>query len=124
MRSRSLTLREPPDHARDELLPVVTYAVKRRIASGKPDYWDYATLLELAVIAEDEAQLETRSGDCAGHDSGSVGTRRRLSLICDLFVKRASDERRPSRGCFKSKPSLQRGNLDQHRDNGFDHDKP
>lgn len=50
-----MTLREPPDPRKDELIPVVTYATKRRIASGKPDYWDYATLLELAVIAADEA---------------------------------------------------------------------
>jgi tetratricopeptide (TPR) repeat protein len=50
-----MALREPPDARKDVLIPVVTYAVKRRIISGKPDYWDYATLLELAIIAEDEA---------------------------------------------------------------------
>ena len=50
-----MTLREPPDPRKDELVSIVAYAVKRRIASGKPDYWDYATLLELAVIAGDEA---------------------------------------------------------------------
>ena len=30
------------------------YAVERRIASGKPDYWDRATLVELAVLGRDE----------------------------------------------------------------------
>ena len=35
-------------------MPVVMYSVERRIASGKPDYWDYATLLELAVLAKKE----------------------------------------------------------------------
>jgi hypothetical protein len=49
-----MTLRDPPDPRKDELVPIVTYAVKRRIASVKPDYWDYATVLELAVIAGDE----------------------------------------------------------------------
>ncbi len=39
---------------RDELLPVVRFAVERRIAGGNPDYWDYATLLELAVLRSDE----------------------------------------------------------------------
>lgn len=38
----------------DEILPVVRYSVRRKIAKGKPDYWDYATLLELAAHAEDE----------------------------------------------------------------------
>jgi hypothetical protein len=49
--------REPPDPRREELLPVVTYSVKRRIKSTQPDYWDYATLLELAVIDSDEERV-------------------------------------------------------------------
>lgn len=50
-----MTVRTPPDTRVDELLPVVRYAVERKIASGKPDYWDYATTLELAVLAKDES---------------------------------------------------------------------
>lgn len=49
-----MELAEPPDPKRGKLLPVVAYAVERRIASGQPDYWDYATCLELAVLAKDE----------------------------------------------------------------------
>jgi hypothetical protein len=49
-----MTLRTPPDDRVNHILPVVRYAVERKIASGKPDYWDYATLLELAVLAKDE----------------------------------------------------------------------
>jgi hypothetical protein len=49
-----MTLRMPPDPRLSELLPVVRYAVERKIASGKPDYWDHATILELAVLAKDE----------------------------------------------------------------------
>ncbi|MDQ3762501.1 MAG: DUF4071 domain-containing protein [Actinomycetota bacterium] len=49
-----MELRDPPDPRRDELLPVVTYSVKRRIQSKQPDYWDYATVLELAVIDRNE----------------------------------------------------------------------
>ena len=45
---------DPPDPKRLALLPVVTYAVERRIASGHSGYWEYATLLELAVLADDE----------------------------------------------------------------------
>ena len=49
-----MELASPPDPRRLELLPIVTWAVKRRIARGTPDYWDHATLLELAVLARDE----------------------------------------------------------------------
>jgi len=45
-----MEFRNPPDERRKELIPVVRYAVQRKIQKGKPDYWDYATLLELAVL--------------------------------------------------------------------------
>lgn len=49
-----MSLRDPPDPRLSHILPVVRYGVERKIACGKPDYWDYATLLELAVLAGDE----------------------------------------------------------------------
>ena len=49
-----MTLRTSPDPRAGPLVPVIRYAVERKIASGKPDYWDFATLLELAVLAKDE----------------------------------------------------------------------
>ena len=49
-----MELREPPHPQRGMILPVVRYAVERKIAKGKPDYWDYATLIELAVIEMNE----------------------------------------------------------------------
>ena len=50
-----MEVREPPDPRRAQLIPVVSYAVERRLATGKADYWDHATRLELAVLAKDEA---------------------------------------------------------------------
>lgn len=41
---------------KDEILPVVRFAVTQRLKGGKPDYWDHATLLELAVLGGDEAE--------------------------------------------------------------------
>jgi tetratricopeptide (TPR) repeat protein len=48
-----MELRDPPDPRREQLIPVVTYAVDRRLASGRADYWDHATRLELAVLGKD-----------------------------------------------------------------------
>ena len=49
-----MELKQPRDPRQAALLPVVRYAVERRLASAKPDYWDHATLLELAVLGGDE----------------------------------------------------------------------
>ncbi|MBF0337926.1 MAG: DUF4071 domain-containing protein [Nitrospirae bacterium] len=51
-----MELKTPPDPERNKLIPVVTYSAQRRLAGGKPDYWDYATILELQVLAKDEEQ--------------------------------------------------------------------
>jgi tetratricopeptide (TPR) repeat protein len=58
-----MELKEPPDPRREQLIPVVAYGAERRIASGKPDYWDYATRLELAVLAKDEKKATDALGD-------------------------------------------------------------
>jgi tetratricopeptide (TPR) repeat protein len=49
-----MEIRDPPDPRRFQLIPVVSYAAERRLGSGEADYWDYATRLELAVLAKDE----------------------------------------------------------------------
>ena len=49
-----MELKEPPDPRRSRLIPVVAYAVERRVSAGQPDYWDHATRLELAVLGRDE----------------------------------------------------------------------
>jgi MAP3K TRAFs-binding domain len=49
-----MSLRDPPDPRREELLPVVRYSVRQKIRSGHTDYWDHATILELAVLDNDE----------------------------------------------------------------------
>jgi hypothetical protein len=58
-----MEIKDPPDPRRNELLPVVSYAVERKIASGKPDYWDYATRLELAVLKKDEDLAKSALSD-------------------------------------------------------------
>ena len=51
-----MELKEPPDPRRESLIPVVAYAVERRVAAGEADYWDHATRLELAVLGKKEQQ--------------------------------------------------------------------
>lgn len=86
-----MELADPPDPRRLKILPVVAYAVDRRIASGKPDYWDYATRLELAVLAKDE--------ECASDALSSAlaairepwepeTTARNLRLLSDTWMRR------------------------------------
>jgi hypothetical protein len=42
---------------------VVRYAIGRRLVAGRPDYWDHATRLELAVLAKDEQAAEAALAD-------------------------------------------------------------
>lgn len=41
-----------------KIAPVVKYAVIRKLQAKKPEYWDYATLLELAVIESDKRKAK------------------------------------------------------------------
>lgn len=53
-----MELRDPPDPRRKQLIPVVSYAAQRRLVSAEADYWDHATLLELAVLAKDQTSAD------------------------------------------------------------------
>jgi len=46
------------DERLEELLPVVLFATKQKIENGNPDYWDYATLMELEVIAKHQEEAK------------------------------------------------------------------
>jgi tetratricopeptide (TPR) repeat protein len=86
-----MELKEPPDPRREQLIPVVSYAVERRVTTGTPDYWDYATLLELAVLAKDQS----RAMDALGNALAAVRecwepetTARNLRLIREARERR------------------------------------
>jgi len=87
-----MELNQPPDPRREQLIPVVRYAVERRIAAGKPDYWDYATRLELAVLAEDEVEAGQALGDALAASRETwerETTARNLRLIREAREKRS-----------------------------------
>jgi hypothetical protein len=75
-------------------VPVVRYAVERRVAAGKPDYWDHATLLELAVLAKDEQAASSALGDALAHVRESwepETTARNIGLIRQARAQRQDD---------------------------------
>jgi tetratricopeptide (TPR) repeat protein len=89
-----MELKDPPDPRKGRLIPVVAYAVERKIATGKPDYWDHATLLELAVLAKDQS----RAMDALGNALAAVReswepetTARNLRLIREARERRQDE---------------------------------
>ncbi|HBQ59856.1 MAG TPA: DUF4071 domain-containing protein [Balneolaceae bacterium] len=47
-----------------KLFPVVKYSVEKRLNGPTPDYWDFATMLELYVISEEEKSALEILGKC------------------------------------------------------------
>jgi hypothetical protein len=80
---------------KDELLPVVRFAVTERLRRAKLDYWDHATLLELAVLASDEEATRQALGDALEairEPWEAQTTANNLTLIRDARVARGTDE--------------------------------
>lgn len=85
---------DPVDPRQAELLPVVRYAVKRRLATNAPDYWDHATNLELSVLAGDTQASEDALGDALAavrEKWEPETTARNLRLIREVREKRGID---------------------------------
>jgi len=78
-----------------ELLPVLTFAVKQRFKFSKPDYWDYATLLELAVLRSDEEGARQTLSDALSHireEWEPKSTANNLALIHNARKKRGLNQ--------------------------------
>jgi len=87
-----MEIKDPPDPRNEKIIPVVTYAVERRIEAGKPDYWDHATLLELAVLSKDEDAASKALGDSLASIREvwePATTARNLRLIREAREKRS-----------------------------------
>ncbi len=86
-----MEIKDPPDERRLTLIPIVRYAVERRVASGKPDYWDHATLVELSILGKDEDQAMTSLGDALANVREAFEpetTARNLRLIREARERR------------------------------------
>jgi tetratricopeptide (TPR) repeat protein len=58
-----MMIEDPTNIEIANLAPVVRYAVERRIAARKGDYWDHATIVELAVMQNDWKRAQTALDD-------------------------------------------------------------
>jgi hypothetical protein len=92
-----MALTRPDDPRIARLTPTVRFAVERKIARGAGDYWDYATLVELAAIADDLGEAETNLPTAlANLREGweAETTARNLSLIRDAWAGAGKDAAR------------------------------
>jgi tetratricopeptide (TPR) repeat protein len=84
-----------------KLAPVVEYAVLRKLDNKKPEYWDYATLLELAVINNDESGAkESLKKAIACNIEGDwmfSTTIKNLSLLQSIRDKRKEENKLPEK---------------------------
>jgi hypothetical protein len=88
-----MELQDRPDPRQSEMLPLVRYAAARK-ARQAPDYWDYATLLELAVLARDHDDAHDKLSEATGIAKQSwhiETTARNLSLIRKAREARGED---------------------------------
>lgn len=89
-----MEMEAPISEKQGELLPVVLYSVQRRLETKSPDYWDYATLLELSVLQRDKLKAMKSIGDCLSVVRESFEpetTARNLSLIIETRNDRGED---------------------------------
>lgn len=79
---------------KDRLLPVVRFAVTRRIEGATADYWDHATMLELAVLENEPEEAANHLGQvlAAVRESWEPETtENNLQLIADARNRRGED---------------------------------
>jgi tetratricopeptide (TPR) repeat protein len=84
---------DKPDPMQEKVLPVVRYAAMRK-AARNADYWDYATLLELAVLARDAEDADEQLSEALAIARAAwelESTARNLGLIRKARTARNED---------------------------------
>ncbi|MDQ3978332.1 MAG: DUF4071 domain-containing protein [Actinomycetota bacterium] len=77
-----------------QLLPVVRYAVERRLVSPGSDYWDHASMLGLAVLGGDAETAEREAGECLAFNPPAwqrETTTRNIRLLYEAKLARGED---------------------------------
>ncbi|HXP03116.1 MAG TPA: TRAFs-binding domain-containing protein [Stellaceae bacterium] len=89
-----MEMQDKPDPRQKEILPVVRYAALRRAQRPTADYWDQATMLELAVLAgdQDDAFAWTGNAVAAVREGWEAETtKRNLAMIRECRAARGAD---------------------------------
>jgi tetratricopeptide (TPR) repeat protein len=81
-------LRDPSDPRIAELLPVVRYGARQKARRRQADYWDHATLLELAVLEDSVEDAETALMHALAADPLPWQARSTLATLVRLRVAR------------------------------------
>jgi len=82
---------EPIDDEQAAILPVIEYAVKMRLASKTPDYWDHASLLELSILQRNRSRAQHALSEalaCVREPWEPRTTARNLRLIREARARR------------------------------------
>jgi hypothetical protein len=90
-----MEISDPPDARRLQLLPVVQYAVERKIAAGRADYWDHASIVELSVVARNRDRAHSALGEALAavrEPWEPETTARNVRLICEARERRGELE--------------------------------
>jgi hypothetical protein len=89
-----MELKIPVDPRQKEILPVVSYVVDRQISMGRPNYWDFATRLEVAILSRDKIKAEIAIAAVLAQESEAwqrESTSRNLTLIMEAWDSRSED---------------------------------
>ena len=91
-----MEMQDKPDPRQAEILPVVRYAALQK-AKRSVDYWDHATLMELAVIGRDLDDAEEKLSDLLASAPSTAPwqletTERQMGLIRELREKRGEED--------------------------------
>jgi hypothetical protein len=88
-----MEMQDKPDPRQQQILPVVRYSAVRK-AEKNADYWDYATLMELAVLAKDPDDADEQLSEALGLARATwelESTARNLALIRSVRTARGED---------------------------------
>jgi tetratricopeptide (TPR) repeat protein len=76
------------------LLPVVEYAIAQRLNSGSSDYWDHASMLEIACLKNDDEVALREIAECLAlgpPDWQRETTARNIGMLRDARAQRGDD---------------------------------